>query len=73
MTEIGRILLVTGAVMALVGLLLMLGGRLPGLGRLPLDFHWQFGNTRLYFPLGTMLLISLLLTLVLNFVARWFR
>ncbi len=62
---LGRMLLLVGIVLAAVGLFLMLGPRLPGFpGRLPGDFQWGRGNLRVYVPLGTCLLISLVLTLV---------
>jgi len=65
MEQLGRMLLVMGGVLALLGLILMLGPKLPfRLGRLPLDFHYQRDNFSFYFPLGTSILLSLLLTLV---------
>ena len=54
------------------GLLLLLGAagvRLP-LGRLPGDISWRKGNTRIYIPIATSLLISLILTVVLNLLVR---
>jgi hypothetical protein len=42
------------------------------LGRLPGDFSWESGNTRVYVPLTTMLLVSLVLTLVVNLLGRLF-
>lgn len=41
-----------------------------GLGRLPGDFVWQRGNFRLYFPLATSLLVSIVLTLIFWLVRR---
>jgi hypothetical protein len=71
MEQLGRLLVVMGIVIVLVGFLLMLGPKLPfRLGRLPLDFHYQRGNFNLYFPLGTSILISLLLTLIFAFLNR---
>jgi hypothetical protein len=65
MEQLGRMLLVMGGVLALLGLILMLGPKLPfRLGRLPFDFHYQRDNFSFYFPLGTSILLSLLLTLV---------
>jgi len=61
----GRTLLVLGIVLALVGLLLMFVPRVPWLGRLPGDFSFGGDNWRVYIPLGTSLLISLVLSLVL--------
>jgi len=64
-------LLVMGGVLAVLGLLLMLGPKLPfRIGRLPLDFHYQRDNFRFYFPLGTSILLSLLLTLVFSLLNR---
>ena len=71
MQQFGRVLIVMGAMIAVVGLLLMLGPRLPfRLGRLPLDFHVQRGNFSFYFPLGTSILVSLVLTLVFGLLNR---
>jgi len=71
MEQIGRLLLIMGGVMALLGLILMLGPRLPfRLGRLPLDFHYQRDNYSVFFPLGTSIVLSVLLTLVLSLLNR---
>jgi len=67
----GRLFVIIGVVVALVGLLLMLGPRLPfRIGRLPLDFHYQRDNFHFYFPFGTSILISLLLTLLFALLNR---
>lgn len=64
-------LLIMGGVLALLGLLMMLGPKLPfRIGRLPLDFHYQRDNFSFYFPLGTSILLSLLLTLVFSLLKR---
>jgi hypothetical protein len=71
MEQFGRLLIIMGGVIALLGFLLMLGPKLPfRLGRLPLDFHYQRDNFTFYFPLGTSILISVLLTLVFAFFSR---
>ena len=71
MEQLGRLLVVTGAVLALAGLFFMFGQRLPfKLGRLPLDFHYQRDNFSFYFPLGTSILISVVLTLVFGLLHR---
>ena len=71
MEHVGRMLLVMGIILALVGLVLMLGTRLPfRLGRLPLDFHYQRDNVSFYFPLGTSILLSVVLTLVFSLLNR---
>ncbi len=66
---LGRILMVTGGLIFVLGLLLSLLGR-TGLGRLPGDIVVQRGNWTLYFPIVTMILLSLLLSAVLWLLRR---
>src|SRR5204863_755471 len=68
--DIGRMLVVFGLLIALVGVVLMLVGRVPWLGRLPGDIHIQRGNWTFYFPLATSLLLSVVLTLILWILGR---
>ena len=67
MNEIAKILIVTGGLLVLAGVLLVLAGKIPGLGRLPGDIYLKGKNTAFYFPLMTCVLLSLLLSLILNF------
>lgn len=72
--SVGRVLLIIGASIALIGLLLMSGGRFtPWLGRLPGDFRFQGGNVSCFFPLATSIIVSLILTILLNIVIRLFN
>ena len=68
--DIGRMLVVFGLLIALVGVALVLVGRVPWLGRLPGDIHIQRGNWTFYFPLATSLLLSVVLTLILWILGR---
>lgn len=71
MQQFGRVLVVIGAVIVLMGLLMTFGSRLPlRIGRLPLDFHVQRGNFSFYFPLGTSILVSIVLTLIFGLLNR---
>ena len=70
MADIGRTLLVVGGVLFLAGLVLTLGARIPGVGRLPGDIVYRKGNFTFYFPIVTSLLLSLLLTAALAFFRR---
>ena len=63
MSDLGRLLLVVGAVCVVLGLALTFAGRVPWLGRLPGDLRVERENFRFYFPLMTCLLISVLLSL----------
>ncbi len=72
MSELGKILFIVGVVIAVVGALLFLSGKLqiPWLGRLPGDFTYRGKNFTFYFPLATSLLISVVLTLILWLINR---
>ncbi|MEA3385332.1 MAG: DUF2905 domain-containing protein [Thermodesulfobacteriota bacterium] len=62
--EFGKLLLILGILFAVIGLLLMLGPKIPFLGKLPGDFIVRRGNFTLYFPLATSILLSVVLTLI---------
>jgi hypothetical protein len=62
-----------GGALFLFGVLFWLGGRLPWFGNLPGDIVVKRDNFTLYMPLGTMLLLSILLTVLLNVIGRFFR
>lgn len=70
--SLGRLLLGAGALLALLGALLLVGERFPGLriGRLPGDVRVERGNFTFYFPLATSIALSVLLTLVLWLIRR---
>jgi hypothetical protein len=69
LSGLGRILLIVAVVIAVVGVILILAGRglIP---RLPGDIAIERKNFRFYFPLGTSILVSLVLTLLLNLFLR---
>ena len=66
----GKILLVTGLGVALLGLLIILIQKFYPGGRLPGDIFLRKGNFSFYFPLGASILLSILLTLVWNYIIR---
>ncbi|MGH2768408.1 MAG: DUF2905 family protein [Candidatus Methylomirabilales bacterium] len=69
MDALGRTILGFGVLLVLVGGLMMLFGR-AGLPSLPGDLSFRRGNFRVFLPLGTSLLLSVLLTIVLNLLIR---
>lgn len=73
MEALGRMLLIVGGLLVLVGLVLLLANKLPFIGRLPGDIHIQRENWSCTFPLATSLLLSLLLTILLNVLLRVLR
>ena len=70
---VGRMLLILGVVLAVLGLALIVGGRIPFLGRLPGDIHIRRGAADIYIPLATSLLLSLLATLIINLLVHFLR
>jgi len=66
----GKMLIVLGAVFLVLGGLLVLGGKIPFLGRLPGDIVVRRGNWSFYFPLVTSILVSVMLTLLLWLFGR---
>ncbi len=68
-SALGRLLLVVGIAVAIVGGFLALGGRLP-FGRLPGDISIQGQNTSFFFPIVSCIVLSVVLTIVLNIVFR---
>jgi hypothetical protein len=61
----GKFLILLGAVLIAVGALLHFTGRIPWLGRLPGDFVIRRENFAFFFPLGTSILLSVVITLLL--------
>ena len=64
MNDLGKMLVIAGLVLAVVGAVLWSGFGRGWFGRLPGDIHYTRGNFSFYFPIVTCLLISLLLTLL---------
>jgi len=70
LSGLGRTLILFGVLLIVVGGLILLAGRLPGIGRLPGDILVRRGSFTFYMPLATSLIVSLLLTLLLNLIFR---
>jgi len=65
MPSLGKSLIVIGLVIALIGVILTLAGRIPWLGRLPGDIYIKRENFTFYFPLATSIILSILLSFIL--------
>jgi len=74
MAELGKMLVVFGILLAVVGMVLIAGGRahLP-IGRLPGDFIWRGKHSVVYFPLATSIVLSIVLTLLFWLIGRFTR
>ncbi len=72
MNPLGKILIVTGAAIIIIGVALLFLDKLPFIGRLPGDIVVRKKNFTIYFPLATSILLSLLLTAIF-FIINIFR
>ena len=68
--QLGKVLVIIGLGVAVLGCLLIFSDRLPLLGRLPGDLLYRKGNFTLYIPIVTMLILSIVLTILLNILRR---
>jgi hypothetical protein len=68
--HIGRFLVMTGVIIAVLGGLLLLSGKVPWLGKLPGDIFIQRKNFTFYFPLATSILLSIIITAILWLLGR---
>ncbi len=64
MTALGKMLILLGIVIILIGLGLLFAHKIPYLGRLPGDIYVKRDNFTFYFPLATCILVSVVLSLV---------
>jgi hypothetical protein len=68
--DLARLLIIFGFVLAGLGLLLILGPRIPYIGHLPGDLLLRHGGTTIYIPLATSIILSIILTILLNLFMR---
>jgi hypothetical protein len=68
--SLGRMILFIGIVLVLIGGFFILAAKVPWFGRLPGDISFRRGGLTVYIPITTMVLVSIVLTLLLNIVWR---
>lgn len=74
MNQIGKMLIGMGIFIAIIGLILLVAGKLDlPFGRLPGDITYHKKNLTVFAPFGSMLVISVILTLIMNIISRWRR
>jgi len=71
--DLGRVLIIAGGLLVLIGVAIVLAPRIPFLGRLPGDILFQRDGVTIAIPLATSILLSLVLTVLLNLLARIFN
>ena len=70
MRDLGKMLLIFGSVIALIGLALWSGIGASWLGRLPGDIRIERGGSGFYFPIVTCIIISIVLSVVMSLLRR---
>ena len=70
MKSIGVLLLVAGGMLIAAGMVLLFFDKIPWLGHLPGDLQFKVGNVRVHLPLASCVLISLVVTILLNIILR---
>ena len=70
---IGKIITIVGIILVVLGLIFVLGDRIPFLGKLPGDILIKKGSISFYFPVITFLLVSVVLTITINFILRFIK
>jgi len=70
LSYLGKLLILLGLFLALIGVLVLVAGKIPWLGKLPGDIFIQKKNFSFYFPLTTSIILSIILTLLLYFITR---
>ena len=68
--ELGKLLILFGVILIMVGAALVVADKIPWLGRLPGDIHIQRPNFSFFFPLTTSIVISVVLSLLLYLLSR---
>lgn len=67
----GKLFIVIGVVFILVGLIVSFAPSIPFLGKLPGDIRYESGGMKFYFPIVTCIIISIILSLLLNLFGGW--
>jgi hypothetical protein len=68
---IGKVLVIIGGIIMLLGVIVLITGKIPLVGKLPGDFSLKGKNWSVYFPLGTSILISIILSLIIWLIRKF--
>ncbi len=68
--QVGKLLMFSGGILLILGLLISFRDRIPFLGKLPGDFTFEMGNTKIILPITTSILLSVLLSIIILLINR---
>jgi hypothetical protein len=70
MAPLGKLLIIIGIVITVLGVIIAFVGKIPWMGRLPGDIYIRRDNFTFYFPLATSVLLSIIISLIFWIVKR---
>jgi hypothetical protein len=73
MKNIGFSIIILGAILIIIGLVFLFQDKIPFLGKLPGDISIKGKNTSFYFPVVTCIVISIVLSIALNLISKFFK
>jgi len=69
--EMAKLLIISGIILVVAGILIYFGKNIPFLGRLPGDIHIKKENFSFHFPIATSIILSILITLILYLIGKF--
>jgi len=70
MGDLGKSIITIGIILVVIGILITMAGKIPGVGKLPGDIFIKKENFSFYFPLTTCILLSIVLSAVMYWIGR---
>ncbi len=72
--SISKLLIISGICLLIAGILIyFFENKLNWFGNLPLDYKYKSDNTKIYAPIGSMFLVSIILSIIINFFYKLFK
>lgn len=70
MGELGKAIITIGIVLVIVGVIITMAGKVPGIGKLPGDIFIKKENFSFYFPLTTCILLSIIISVIMYWIGK---
>ncbi|MGC9048637.1 MAG: DUF2905 domain-containing protein [Patescibacteria group bacterium] len=71
--QFAKILILVGFLLILIGVIFLFGSKVPCFGKLPGDIYIKKGNFTFFAPIGTCILISIILSIIFYIISRFFK
>ena len=70
MNDLGKTVIIIGVALVIVGIIITMAGKIPGVGKLPGDIFIKKENFSFYFPLTTCILLSIILSAIMYWIGK---